>query len=110
MNKPEVDDMIKRAEGLKARIEQDKKELEALKQRIAEAIARFKPGQRVLYRNQDEYEISSVRPGYDFSSVSYYGRKILKAGGLHKNEQSLWESFRGNDLKLVEPKQEVADD
>jgi len=64
-------------------------ERDALEQQIADALALFKPGERVLYRGR-EYQISRVRPGYTLGKVRYIGRAILKSGALHQNERELW--------------------
>lgn len=63
-----------------------------LETEYAECLSPFKIGQRVIedYGIQKiEYEISSIGFIYG-TSVEHYGRKVLKDGGLHKNQTRLY--------------------
>ena len=99
-------------ETMKARIDELNRmsaaiheERSAIKQRLAELLATWKPGQRVLYRDRGEHEITAVRPGYRVGSVKYFGRKVLKSGALHANETEMWTYEEGRDFKPVPEQQ-----
>lgn len=58
-----------------------------IERELAELIAPFKVGQRVIqkmYGKETEYEITGVKL-WCGDEVEYYARKILKSGDLHKN-------------------------
>lgn len=97
-----VETMRARVDELTRTIAQLSEERADLEQRIADARAKWRPGQRVLYRNKDEYEITAVRPGYaSEGGVKYYGRKVLKSGKLHANTSELWTFDVDRDLRPV---------
>ncbi|MGK9452647.1 hypothetical protein ACSSZE_15520 [Acidithiobacillus caldus] len=55
----------------------------------------FKVGDRVMQEYRDNgavYEITRIESS--FGSPAYYGRKVLKNGGLHKNEFSLFRKLK----------------
>jgi hypothetical protein len=76
-------------------------ERSALERRLAEQLATWKPGQRVLYRDRGEYEITEIKPGYGVGSVKYFGRKVLKSGALHANTTEIRTYNEGRDFKAV---------
>lgn len=78
-----------------------RQEIDALLLRVAHAVAMFKIGQRVMYRNAGEFEITRIELKDTAGEVRYYGRKVLKAGGLHANERELWSYNTARDLRPV---------
>lgn len=77
-------------------------ERSAIEMRLTELLAAWKPGQRVLYRDRGQFEITAIRPGYGVGKVKYFGRKVLKSGALHANETEMWTYNEGRDFKAVD--------
>ena len=76
-------------------LEQQKKnliqEIKRKEQALAEALAEFRVGQRViaLRLRPVEYEITRVELGY-LNEVAYHGAKILKDGRVGAHSRRLW--------------------
>ncbi len=66
--------------------------LDELERELAVCVSPFRIGQRVIEiygRQKSEYEITSVSLEAG-ESVGFYGRKVLKSGGLHKNARRIY--------------------
>jgi hypothetical protein len=69
------------------------KKIREVTQELADALAEFKVGQRVIETSyagtrETEYEISAV--DLYFGTMRYRGKKVLKSGALHKCEVTLY--------------------
>jgi predicted transcriptional regulator len=67
-------------------------EIKRKEQALAEALAKFRVGQRVIVlrlRGLIEYEITKVELGF-LNEVAYHGAKILKGGRVGAHSRRLW--------------------
>jgi hypothetical protein len=68
------------------------REIRAKEQALAEALAEFRVGQRVIalrLHGPVEYEITKVGLGY-LNEVAYHGAKILRDGRVGAHSRRLW--------------------
>lgn len=66
--------------------------LAVVEQELAECLAKFKNGQRVIHTygsSSEEFEITGVFL-WTSAQVRYVGRKVIKSGELHKTPQELY--------------------
>jgi hypothetical protein len=94
-------------EAIKAELDWLKNKATALNERrahveqeLAEALAEFKVGQRVMQGNgtkAEEYEIEAVFLKYG-KSLRYRGRKVTKSGALHKVSQELYGTLKPKEV------------
>ncbi len=106
-DEPSIEAMKDRVYALNRMSAAIHEERSALEKKIAEALAVWKLGQRVPYRDRSEYEITNIKPGYSVGSVKYFGRKVLKSGKLHANTTELWFYDAGRDIKAATEQQPV---
>ena len=62
----------------------------ALEQQIAAAVAEYQIGQRVIRYGKRHFEITRIGRGYGVGTAKYFGRQVLKAGTLGKQEFELY--------------------
>ena len=73
-------------------------------QKMADLIARFKIGDRVIDKSDKEFEVSRINVGEAWRdksniTITYYGHKVKKDGNLGKLEQQLYE-YQDDEYKL----------
>jgi hypothetical protein len=61
-----------------------------LEQKIAAAVAEYQIGQRVIQYGRRHFEITRIGRGYGVGTAKYFGRQVLKAGTLGKQEFELY--------------------
>lgn len=72
----------------------------AAEQELAECLAEFKVGQRVIQgygTKMEEYEIEAVYLRFG-DSVRYRGRKVTKSGTLYKVSQELYGTIKPKEV------------
>jgi hypothetical protein len=92
MNEEQKDKAIKEIASLERDRRAISHEIRLKEQALAEALAEFRVGQRVIIKKHGaptEYEITRVELGYLYD-VAYYGAKILKDGRLGAHSRRLW--------------------
>lgn len=97
--KKEIEAKMARVKELNRTIEDCSEEKEKLMESIALLVAKYKIGQRVEYRSRGVFEITDIRSGGFAGSVRYFGRKVLKGGGLHSLETELWAFDQVRDIR-----------
>jgi hypothetical protein len=88
--------------GLRKKLYDEDEIIHAIEQEIAEYIAEFKPGTRVLYEGTP-FVITKVMLAYGGKTVGYCGKKIKKDGTPGGAERRLY-SWRA-DAIVLDPQQ-----
>jgi len=86
------EEIISSLDSLRKQGEEIREKIKEAERELAEVLTEFQIGQRVIMsyaRKETEYEISKVDLWWGYG-MRYFGRKVLKNGGLHKTESVLY--------------------
>lgn len=84
----EISDLKKIRGAIVRQLDAVNAQLRAKETELVTLTSTIKIGQRLTFNDQ-EFEVVSLAPS-GWGTTNYYGRRILKNGGLHKTARQIW--------------------